>query len=204
MYKIDNRPKKHSGGILVLGIVLGIGIAIGGYYWFENTPNLIRVAGQVSENVTSQVKSITDIQNQPQTTNLHFIALQIHNLVNDERTANGLPQLSWNNSIAQVATTYSQYMLVNNHYDHVDLNGNHANYRMAQSGIICGNNWAENLDWIEGGSNIYSSNDILSDWLSDSGHKANLLDPNVTEEGIGIYTDGKQTYITEDFCSSSS
>ena len=199
VYKIDNRPKRHQGRILVIGIILGIMITIGGFYWLQNTPNLIKMAGQAGNtisNISSNIKTSSVADN----TNTQTIALQIHQLVNQERIKNGLPQLSWNNSISEVATAYSQYMLINNHYGHIDLNGNHANYRMEQNGITCGNNWAENLDWIGGGSNTYSPNDILSDWLSDSGHKNNLLNPNITEEGIGIYTDNKQTYITEDFC----
>ena len=209
MYKIDNRPKKHSGGILVLGIVLGIVIAIGGYYWFENTPNLIRVAGQVSENVTSQVKSLSQInynniaqvQSSQQVTDLHSIALQIHNLVNDERTSNGLPQLSWNEQISNVALEHSSDMIENNYVGHIDKQGNNAVQRMSNSAINCVSGYGgENIELLQG----YSANQIpqntLDDWNSDSEHKSNLLNPIYNSEGIGIFNKNGETLITEDFC----
>lgn len=202
VYRIDNRPKKH-GKTLVLGIVIGIGIAIGGVYWFENTPKLMKIAGDAENSATNVVNTIgksNPVQTNP--TDLKSVALQIHNLVNAERVRNGLSPLAWNEGIAQVATLYSQYMLINNNYNHVDLNGNHANARMSKAGINCGTNWAENLDWVGGGTTTFTPDNILSDWMGDSGHKDNLLNPNVTSEGIGIFTDGKQTYITEDFCTS--
>lgn len=201
MYKIDNRPKKHSGGILVLGIVLGIGIAIGGYYWFENTPNLIRVAGQVSENVTSQMKSITDIQNQPQNTDLHSIALQIHNLVNDERTSNGLPQLSWSEKISNVASAHSSDMIENNYVGHIDKQGNNAVQRMSNSGINCISGYGgENIELLQGYSANQISQNTIDDWNSDPEHKSNLLNPTYNEEGIGIFIENGETLVTEDFC----
>ena len=199
VYKIDNRPKRHQGRILVIGIILGIMITIGGFYWFQNTPNLIKMAEQVSTNVTSQVRGLSE--NQPQNTDLHSIALQIHDLVNKERAANGLSILSWNEAIAQVALNHSIDMFINNYVGHIDKQGRNAVGRMAETGINCiGGYGGENMETLQG----YPTNEIATnsfqDWLGDEAHKSNLLNPTYNNEGIGIYIKNGNTFVTEDFC----
>ena len=40
--------KRNATKTLVLGIIIGIIISIGGIYWYENTPKIIQMAGQIN------------------------------------------------------------------------------------------------------------------------------------------------------------
>ena len=204
VYKIDNRPKRHQGRILALGIIVGVIITIGGFYWFENTPNLIKMAGQVSTNVTNQVRNISILQTQKQNTDLHALAMKIHDSINRQRISYNLPHLDWSESISLVATEHSKDMALNNYFDHIDLSGKNPIQRLSDNGINCNNYVGENIAAPEGYSASEIPDAVVNAWMNDEGHKANIINSGFTQEGIGLYQVGNQIYITEDFCSSSS
>ena len=79
----------------------------------------------------------------------------------------------------KVASDYSKYMLVNNHFDHIDLQGKGPGDRAAAGGInfrTCGENIAA--------GHIHPT-DTFYQWVHSTGHRANILNPNFRKIGVG-------------------
>jgi len=72
------------------------------------------------------------------------LELKIHEFVNLERQERGLPPLTFDSRIADLARGHSQDMTRNNYFDHEDLNGNGPSWRAQQNGI-CVSGIGENI-----------------------------------------------------------
>jgi uncharacterized protein YkwD len=122
---------------------------------------------------------------------------EIFDLVNDERRRKRLTNLDWNDDLARVARKYSQQMAKGNFFSHFDKNGNGVEERVDAAGI----KWrmiGENLYFCQGIEDYNSA--AVAGWLKSPSHRANMLNKNWTETGIGIAEsrDGK-IYVTQVF-----
>lgn len=106
---------------------------------------------------------------------------RIHDKINEERTRHGLAPLAWNEDNAGDARLWSQQMYTSNKFEH--------------STTFC---MAENIYMKEGGP--MPASEPVDAWMESPGHKANILRTSFHSEGIGIYTDGHATYVTQNFC----
>jgi len=61
----------------------------------------------------------------------------IFRLINRDRIQLGRQPLSLDTHLSKVAQDYAEYMLANNHFGHVDLDGHNGQYRAQQAGITC-------------------------------------------------------------------
>lgn len=119
---------------------------------------------------------------------------QLLNLINSERTKQGLAALKANNAVANVARAHSQDMANNNYFDHYNLKGESPFTRLRNAGI----------SYIAAGENIainYSVPSAHQAFMNSSGHRANVLSRDYTEVGIGIIHSGSKLYVTENFIS---
>lgn len=223
VYRQDNRSKKHRGRFMILGIVLGIGLTIGGFYVYDNYKQfIIQNVSQASNIITAQVKKDNPIsQNQPnvqdnsqsvQKTNSGYspqyriiqktpsdpvmLENEIHTQINNIRSSAGLRSLSYNEQIVVVARVHSQDMAINNYFDHTSPDGKTMVNRIYDAKIPCGF-YGENIEQTFSGDTAES---IVNTWMSSSGHRENILSPYFDSEGIGVYQDGQILFITEDFC----
>src|SRR5690242_3193499 len=124
VYRIDNRPKKsHRGKYTMLGIILGLALAFGGLYVYDNHKDAIN--GNVDsikqfaikqipkdspiiqvtqgdsvkpEVVSSQQPIQSSLVEQTQTVSIDIPSLekQIHEQINQIRQDNGLSPLNYN------------------------------------------------------------------------------------------------------------
>lgn len=129
-------------------------------------------------------------QNAPQdtTTKLGSKEQQMLDLVNNERSKNGLSPLKADYELARVAATKSQDMVDNNYFSHNSPTYGSPFDMMKSFGIkylTAGENLA-------GNSNVDRAHTSL---MNSSGHRKNILSPNFTHIGIGIRPSDRYGYV---------
>jgi len=139
---------------------------------------------------------------------LQDIALQIHELINEERTTRGLSSLTWNPTIAKASVNHSNDMASRGYFQHDSPEGHDFTWRYSQVGFTCAitqGSWiyggGENIMYMEGyyGVNTVATQSVEG-WMGSSGHRENILTPYFQNEGIGVATSGSEIYVTQNFC----
>jgi serralysin len=118
--------------------------------------------------------------------------------VNDVRAEEGLPPLESADDIAEVAERWSAAMAADQDMRH--------NPTFADE-ICCWSVTTENVAWSEphrlwrpGDPVIRITDELHEALLNSPGHRANLLDANVDQIGIGIHVDNRgNVWITQNF-----
>jgi uncharacterized protein YkwD len=108
-------------------------------------------------------------------------------LINAQRAAHGLRPLATSGRLAAAAAAYSNRMVAERFFAHVDPHGGTITSRAKASGYTNGAYlWAlgENLAWGVGSRALPSS--IVAVWMASPGHRANLLEPTWREIGVGV------------------
>ncbi|HAT4339925.1 TPA: serine protease [Clostridium perfringens] len=127
------------------------------------------------------------------------IEQMIFNKVNEERAKAGVAPLSYSNTMQKYARIKSEDMGVRKYFSHEDPNGQLITAKMKADGVSY-NAWGENIAYISGysgDSNI--ANQFMTNWMNSSGHRANILSPNFTSIGVGVYKIGNTYYATQEF-----
>lgn len=114
---------------------------------------------------------------------------QVVDLTNQERISRGLPPLSTNSTLNNVAEQHSQDMVAQNYFSHQGKDGSLPWNRMQAQGYGY-SRAAENIAFGQ-----TTPQQVVTDWMNSPGHRKNILDPNLKEIGVGYY-DG---YWTQDF-----
>lgn len=102
---------------------------------------------------------------------------QLLNLINDARRAAGLAPVTVNAQLASAAQGHSRDMACNNFLGHSGSNGSWIYDRLVAAGYTPGH-YVEIIA-------IGTPQDAMTQWQNSAGHWAAVLDPNVTEIGIG-------------------
>lgn len=119
--------------------------------------------------------------------------------VNQERTAAGLPALSYNTTMEHYARIKSKDMGDNGYFSHEDLQGKLITEQMKADGVSY-RAWGENIAYIQGiNNNSALATKFMDNWMNSSGHRANILSTNFTSIGIGVYKVGNTYYATQEF-----
>jgi uncharacterized YkwD family protein len=119
---------------------------------------------------------------------------KVAELVNIERQKNGVPALTLDSSISNVARTKSKDMAVNNYFSHQSPTYGMAGDMLRQFGI----------NWSAWGENIASGQKtpeaVVTAWMNSPGHRANILSTNFSNIGVGYATNSNGTaYWTQMF-----
>ena len=110
--------------------------------------------------------------------------LEVFNLINEQRTKNGLSALKIDSEVQNVARIKAQDMVDNNYFSHTSptygspfdmLNSFKVSYKTA------GENIAGNS----------SNSAAVTAWMNSSGHKANILNSSFNYTGIGVVNGSK-------------
>ena len=119
--------------------------------------------------------------------------------VNQERSAAGLPALSYNTTMEHYARIKSKDMGDNGYFSHEDKQGNLITAQMKADGVSY-RAWGENIAYIQGiNSNSALATKFMDNWMNSSGHRANILSTNFSSIGIGVYKIGNTYYATQEF-----
>jgi len=118
---------------------------------------------------------------------------QAFNLLNADRAKYGLPPLKLNAKLTKLAGDYAQDMINRNFFSHYNPEGQSPFDRMNQYGIrytMAGENLAINSS-VAGAQKAF---------MNSAGHRANILNPNYTEVGVGVRYDSKgAVYVVQEF-----
>ena len=115
-------------------------------------------------------------------------------LTNKARAAEKLPPLTANAALFQAARSHSENMAKQSKLEH-ELDGK----RVSDRATAAGYNWDEIAENIAVAENA-TPQEVVEGWLKSEGHRKNLLNPNVTEIGLGVATTAKgETYYTQVF-----
>lgn len=136
------------------------------------------------------------------------VELLMLELINEERTSRGIDPLTINNDLNASSEDHSQWMLATDIFSHTGVGGSSSNDRIDASDYELEGNWgtAENIGWqSERGEPGIADDvaDIHESLMNSPGHRANILDPNLEDIGIGVETGDFEGYdgvmITQNF-----
>ena len=137
----------------------------------------------------------TPTENKVSTPSGNFSSFQkeVLDLVNVERTNRGLQPLKFNNELSNVATKKSRDMIDRNYFDHTSPTYGSPFDMMKQFGI----------SYRAAGENIAmgqkTPKEVMNSWMNSPGHRKNILNPDFTELGVGIASNGSSIYWTQMF-----
>ncbi|SLN44159.1 Cysteine-rich secretory protein family protein [Roseovarius albus] len=112
-------------------------------------------------------------------------------LINKERAAIGLAPLRFNGDLNEASEDHSDWMLDKDEFSHTGEGGSSAGDRIVSAGYVLEGNWTwgENIGWqSERGAPGLEDDvrDIHESLMNSPGHRANILNPDYEEIGIGI------------------
>ena len=126
-------------------------------------------------------------------------------LINEQsntfRKSHGLSLFTTDAELVHNATAYSKTMLAGNFLSHSDKKGCDMTCRFTRDGYNAWA-WAENLAVLNFGDRPtpeYVANYFMTAWEKSADHRANLLNPVYTEDGIGVAVNGTRIYVTVQF-----
>ena len=156
------------------------------------------------------------------------LELRIHQLVNQQRRIHHLAALVFDRQLQAIARGHSRDMARAGYFSHIEPSGRTPNQRAAAAGFSCrvrrgqliDLGVAENLSLNHRYSKIHITTrdgheersydwksleevarSTVDGWLQSPEHRANLLDPDIHSEAIGVAfgSDG-QIFVTQMFC----
>jgi LysM repeat protein len=115
----------------------------------------------------------------------------IFTLVNNYRTANGLPAFQWDGALAAAAQNHANWMGQTQRYSHTQTNGSTPQSRATALGY---NGYA--TENIVGGTNLTAREGLIW-WQNSAIHNQTLLSSRYIHAGVGyaLSSDGQQMYV---------
>jgi uncharacterized protein YkwD len=123
---------------------------------------------------------------------------QVIDRVNAARAAAGCPALVPNDTLMQIAQAHSQDMAIHDFFEHDGSDGRTPFQRMQDVGYRF-RRAAENV-----AAGVRSAADVVDLWMNSPGHRANILNCQLRETGVGYVADPGDrlkygSYWTQDF-----
>lgn len=119
-------------------------------------------------------------------------ARQIFADLNQERTAQHLPQLHWDNALARAAQFHTEQMVRQNELSHELPGEPQLGQRIADAGARV-SAFGENVGFAESPEAVHQG------WMHSSGHRANILSTGYDVVGIAAFRVGDRVFATQDF-----
>ncbi|WBP90661.1 CAP domain-containing protein [Kitasatospora cathayae] len=120
-------------------------------------------------------------------------AQQVVDLVNVERAKAGCGPVSAEPRLASAAQSHSDDMADRNYFDHASPEGYHADHRIEATGYRW-NSWGEN---IARGQKDPAA--VMDAWMNSPGHRANILNCDFKQLGVGVRTGANGPWWTQVF-----
>jgi hypothetical protein len=114
---------------------------------------------------------------------LRAMELETEKGINRIRTRHGLRPLVPHEPLSEVARAHSRHMVQGGFFDHTDPSGRKPADRVSAAGV----RWlrvTENIAMNAGMEDPVEQ--ALAGWMDSPGHRANILDPEVTHTGLGV------------------
>lgn len=127
-------------------------------------------------------------------------------LINAERAKAGVQPLAFDNSINASADNHNEWMLATDTFSHTGVNGSSAGQRMASAGYTGATAWGENIAWASTRAPAGLQDEVQllhTNLMNSTGHRANILNADFREIGIGFATGDYQgwnaAFVTQNF-----
>ena len=117
---------------------------------------------------------------------------ELFRLTNRDRGAAGLPELEWNEWLAQAALKHAEEMARHRTLSH-QLPGEPGLRDRIAATELRSNSEGENVALGTGAAQIQD------DWMHSPGHRANILDPKYNAIGVAVIRRGDQLFAVADF-----
>jgi uncharacterized protein YkwD len=165
-----------------LAAMLVIVAAVGGSASAQNAGDVVNVQ-KFGDNATVQSCDNKTIE-------LNSDEKQMLDLHNQARTDKGLPPLCVHPTLTEAARAHSQEMLDKSYLAHDSFNGENLEVRLAHFGYTFPGyfswKYGENISW--GSSYMGEPENRFDAWMNSDDHKANILNKDYREIGIGART----------------
>lgn len=116
--------------------------------------------------------------------NMNSDEKEIFNLINQQRTNNGLSALKVDNEVQRLARIKAEDMVTNNYFSHTSPTYG-SPFDMLKSFKISYKTAGENI------AANSSNSGAVNAWMNSSGHKANILNSSFNYTGIGVVNSSK-------------
>jgi len=116
---------------------------------------------------------------------------QLIDLINAERTNQGFSALTYNSLLTSAAKSHSLDMACQNYFSHTGSDGSSPFDRISWTGY----SYQAAAENIFAGSGSYNTpQQAFDSWMSSSGHRDNMINPDYTEIGIGCAGNSSGAY----------
>lgn len=184
--KQDTKNKDVLGGILAVGLIAVLANHGGHGDKSSAASSSTGVTG------TSGSKTTTNTSN-TSTKGSSSEVQQALSLLNADRAKNGLPALALNSALSNLGDAYAQDMINRNFFSHYNPEGQSPFDRMKAAGI----------GYTYAGENLAINTGVAAAetaFMNSSGHRANILNQNYTQVGLGVRHDAKgSVYVVQEF-----
>ncbi|MBO4938474.1 MAG: S-layer homology domain-containing protein [Oscillospiraceae bacterium] len=123
-------------------------------------------------------------------TKIYSEAADVYTLVNQNRSANGVSQVSYNATLTELAMQRAAEIAV--FYSHTRPDGNHCS--TVADGVYSYTTFGENI-----AAGQADAADVMDSWMNSEGHRANILNSGYTQIGIGCYVSNDTCYWVQLF-----
>lgn len=124
----------------------------------------------------------------------------VYEQINDARAERDLNTMASDDALAAVARNHSQDMAERKYFNHTTPNGVEPEMRVERAGIEC-ESVSENIVRLPRNNHEEPlAEDAVGAWLDSPGHLMNIVDPDWTRTGVGLFTTEDTVYITQLFC----
>ena len=113
-------------------------------------------------------------------------------LINEQRAAQNLPPVMWDNDVAKIARMHSENMAKNNFFSHKGLDGFMVNNRADLLGVSKWRAIGENIAYNRGYDQ--PAEFTVECWMKSQSHRDNLLDSRWKESAIGVAVSADGSY----------
>ena len=134
----------------------------------------------------AEIGALPDPNPAPQPPNVQAFV----NAINAERSQRGLVALTINDQLNTAAQGHSDDMARNNFFSHIGSDGADIGVRIQRTGYVA-RTWGENI-----AAGYADAAAVVAAWMESDGHRANILNPDFREIGIGYSTNAQSTYKT--------
>lgn len=129
-------------------------------------------------------------------------------LINADRAAAGVAPLAFNGDLNEAAENHSSWMIATDIFSHTGVGGSTPEQRVTAAGYSFNGTWfsGENISWMSNGGAAGFQDEVDSrhaSLMASPGHRANLLNGNFREIGVGFETGEMQGWdasvVTQNF-----
>jgi uncharacterized protein YkwD len=143
----------------------------------------IATAALLAPTAAARADACPDATLQPDATNVAQVAQATLCLLNQQRAAAGLAPLSTDDRLTAASTSYASELVAQQFFSHDAPDGTSLTDRLRAVGYAL-RFAGENLAW--GSQSLATPAAIVDAWMHSAGHRANILDGNYQQIGIGV------------------